>query len=72
MLGMRQSALEHFASALKTQMHSRTVHPIRKTNCHFVSKLYLEANETMTEEQRNVGMTADGDPKAGSADEQHF
>ena len=46
--------------------------PIRKTNCHFASKLYLETNETMTEEWRNVGMTADGDPKAGSADEQHF
>ena len=44
-----------------------------KTNCHFVSKLYLETNESMTEEERrNVGMTADGDPKAGSADEQHF
>ena len=49
------------------------VHPIRKTNCHFVSKLYLETNESMTEEERrNVGMTAGGGLKAGSTDEQHF
>ena len=43
------------------------MHPIRKTNYHFVSKLYLiEANETMTEEERrNVGMTAGGGMKAG-------
>ena len=69
---MRQSALEHFASALKTQMHSRTVHPIRKTNCHFVSKLYLEANETMTEEEKCWDDSRWWPEGEGSGDEQHF
>ena len=40
---------------------------LKKTNCHFVSKLFSVTNETMIEERRKVARAA-----AGSTDEQHF
>ena len=49
----------HFGWELWSQCSEDVAaHPIRKTNCHFVSKLYLETNETMTEEEVSGEMLA--------------